>query len=103
MLKRNKFIRTSRVQNGIFVYTTLMFFITITAVTLLAEILLKIGITQYSNPYLITIIVSIIIVQIFIWIIRNKGHKGLKLYLASKKCMKWHLKMYATYQLKLLL
>jgi len=40
--------------------------------------LLKIGITQYSNPYLITIIVSIIIVQIFIWIIRNKGHKGLK-------------------------
>src|SRR5699024_9992793 len=24
-------------------------------------------------------------------------------YLASKKCMKWHLKMYATYQLKLLL
>src|SRR5699024_9338762 len=25
------------------------------------------------------------------------------LYLASKKCMKWHLKMYATYQLKLLL
>src|SRR5699024_7183038 len=25
------------------------------------------------------------------------------MYLASKKCMKWHLKMYATYQLKLLL
>src|SRR5699024_12156881 len=28
---------------------------------------------------------------------------SVSLYLASKKCMKWHLKMYATYQLKLLL
>src|SRR5699024_7724600 len=29
--------------------------------------------------------------------------RNLELYLASKKCMKWHLKMYATYRPKLLL
>src|SRR5699024_7412743 len=47
-----------------------------------------------------SILVSIIIMK---YVNLEKLKNSSFVYLASKKCMKWHLKMYATYQLKLLL
>ncbi|PTE37741.1 cell division protein FtsK [Staphylococcus equorum] len=78
MLKQNRTISTSRIQNGISICTTLIFLTVITLIISIVDSLLKIGVTQYSNPFLITIIVSIIIIQALIWMIRNKGYKGIK-------------------------
>ncbi|MCQ9289444.1 hypothetical protein NQ035_11220 [Staphylococcus gallinarum] len=78
MLKQNRTISTSRIQNGIYVFTTLIFLTVITLFISIADSLLKVGVTQYSNPFLITIIVSIIIIQALIWMIRNKGYRGIK-------------------------
>ncbi|PTI47390.1 cell division protein FtsK [Staphylococcus succinus] len=78
MLKQNRTISTSRIQNGIYVCTTLIFLTVITLFISIADSLLKVGVTQYSNPFLITIIVSIIIIQALIWMIRNKGYRGIK-------------------------
>lgn len=44
----------------------------------LADNLLNIGVKKYCKTFLITIIFSIITVQLLIWIIRNKGYKGLR-------------------------
>ncbi|SDR14555.1 hypothetical protein [Virgibacillus salinus] len=75
---RNRTISTSRIQNGIFVYTALTFLTIFTVIISIIDNLLNIGVTKYSNPFLITIIFSIITVQILIWMIRNKGNRGIR-------------------------
>lgn len=78
MSRQSKKISTSRIQNGIYLYTTLIFLIVITLIILVVDNLFEIGVTKYSTPFLITIIGSIIIIQTLIWVIRNKGYKGIK-------------------------
>lgn len=78
MSVRNRQISTSRIQRGFYVHTTLIFLTIITLIISIGDSLLKIGVTQYSNPYLITIIASIVTIQSLIWMIRNKAYKGVK-------------------------
>lgn len=78
MSRQSKKISTSRIQNGIYLYTTLIFLIVITLIILMVDNLFEIGVTKYSTPYFITAIASIIIIQALTWMIRNKGYKGIK-------------------------
>lgn len=78
MSRQSKKISTSRIQNGIYLYTTLIFLIVITLIILVVDNLFEIGVTKYSTPYFITAIASIIIIQALTWMIRNKGYKGIK-------------------------
>ncbi|GAB3067222.1 FtsK/SpoIIIE domain-containing protein [Salinicoccus sesuvii] len=78
MLIRNRNISTSRIQNGIYLNTTLILLTGFTLIISVIDNLLNIGFTKFSNPFLITIIFSIIAVQTLIWMIRNKGYRGIK-------------------------
>src|SRR5699024_8924647 len=73
----------------VLVFDTLKLFLTIQVILF----------TYLVISYLINIIFN---KELFKKLVVKRLFDGV-LYLASKKCMKWHLKMYATYQLKLLL
>ncbi|MGF3226755.1 FtsK/SpoIIIE domain-containing protein [Facklamia sp. P12932] len=78
MLNINKNISTKRIQNGIYLFIAVICFIAMTLFICLIDYFFKLDISRYTTPYLISIICSISLVQILIWCVRNKVHKGIK-------------------------
>jgi len=78
MLIKSKPISTRRIQNGININIAVFVLVILTLLINFLDHLLKIGITTYSNPFFITIIIFIISIQAILWILRNKAYKGIK-------------------------
>lgn len=78
MSRKNRNISTRRKQNSLYIIIVIFILTILSLLFYFADNLLKLGITKYSNPFIITSIVSIITFQIIIWILRNKAYKGIK-------------------------
>ncbi len=77
MLKQSK-LRTQRQQNGIFIYSTCFMLIVISLFVNYIDSQLKLGVAIYLNSFCIGFVLVIFSVQIAIWLLRNKAHKGMK-------------------------
>lgn len=77
MLKQSK-LRTQRQQNGIFIYCTCFMLVVITLLVNYIDSQLELGVTKYISSFCIGFVLVIFSVQIAIWLIRNKAHKGVR-------------------------
>lgn len=77
MLKQGRF-RTPRQQNGIFIFSMCFMLFTITLLVNYIDSQLELGVTKYINSIFIGFIIVIFLIQITIWLLRNKANKGIK-------------------------
>lgn len=89
MLKQIK-LRTPRQQNGIFIYSTCFMLITLSLFLDYVDSQIHLGVFLQLRLLLMRSLIVIITFQIVIWLIRNKGYKGVR-YSASHYLM--HLKL----------
>jgi FtsK/SpoIIIE family len=77
MLKQSK-LRTQRQQNGIFLFILFLLLSTLTLLLSYIDSQLELGVAIYFNKFITSFLIVIFLIQIFIWIIRNKAYKGIK-------------------------
>lgn len=78
MLRNKRSISTRRKLNGRFFFSVISILSILTFLIHITDKLLNIGVTKYSNPLLITIILSMITIQFLVWLTRNKAYKGIR-------------------------